>query len=225
MSEVTHNENIPDDPLTGHSYDGIQEFDNPLPGWWQMIFVGSILFSVLYWLYYHNGSVDRSIHNAYDIGVAENLELQFAEMGELQPDAQTILANAEMPDRLAGGKNVYDTHCVSCHGKNAQGKVGPNLTDNLWKHVKKVEDIARVVANGANGKAMPAWKTRLHPNHIVLVSAYIASLRGSSPDGSGTTIAGEVEIPPWTAADEPVAEPEKPADQSNEEATTTEPRT
>ena len=29
-----------DDNLTGHSYDGIQEYDNPLPGWWKFLFLG-----------------------------------------------------------------------------------------------------------------------------------------------------------------------------------------
>ena len=36
-------EGAPDDPLTGHDYDGIQEYDNPLPGWWKWLFVASRL--------------------------------------------------------------------------------------------------------------------------------------------------------------------------------------
>ena len=36
-------EGAPDDPLTGHDYDGIQEYDNPLPGWWKWLFIASIL--------------------------------------------------------------------------------------------------------------------------------------------------------------------------------------
>jgi cytochrome c oxidase cbb3-type subunit 3 len=42
---------------------------------------------------------------------------------------------------------------------------------------------------------MPAWKTRLHPNEIVLVAAYVASLRGKNlPGPRGPE--GE-KIPPW----------------------------
>ena len=45
------NENTPDqDHLLEHSYDGIQEFDNPMPRWWVYIFWATIIFSVLYWV-------------------------------------------------------------------------------------------------------------------------------------------------------------------------------
>ncbi len=37
---------------TGHSYDGIEEYDNPLPSWWFNMFVGSIIFTVIYLILY-----------------------------------------------------------------------------------------------------------------------------------------------------------------------------
>ena len=39
----------PQDQLLDHSYDGIQEFDNPMPRWWVYLFWVTIVFSVLYW--------------------------------------------------------------------------------------------------------------------------------------------------------------------------------
>ncbi len=44
--------------LTDHAYDGIQEFDNPLPGWWKWMFVATIVFSVFYAMYFHIGARD-----------------------------------------------------------------------------------------------------------------------------------------------------------------------
>ena len=32
----------PDNRTTGHVYDGIEEFDNPLPKWWFMLFINEI---------------------------------------------------------------------------------------------------------------------------------------------------------------------------------------
>jgi cytochrome c oxidase cbb3-type subunit 3 len=89
------------------------------------------------------------------------------------------------------------------------------LTDDHWKNVKRIEDIATVIQNGAANGAMPAWKTRLgHVNRVVLTAAYVASLRGQYAPGK--KVEGEV-IPPWqsapeaTAADDPTAEPATPA--------------
>ena len=41
-------EGAPDDPLTGHDYDGIQEYDNPTPSWWYLVFAATVVFSVCY---------------------------------------------------------------------------------------------------------------------------------------------------------------------------------
>lgn len=203
---------IPNDPLTDHSYDGIQEFDNPMPGWWKMLFFLSILWSIGYWIYYENGiTPDRSIIAAYDRAFAANLRQQFAEIGDLQPTRETILRFSDDPKWLKVGQAVFQTNCTSCHGTKAEGRVGPNLTDEKWKNVKKVEDIAKVINNGAAGNAMPAWQNKLHPNEVVLLSSYLLSLQGSVPSGAGMkAIQGEIhEISDLTA--DPMAE-DKPKD-------------
>ena len=82
---------------------------------------------------------------------------------------------------LKVGKAVFKTNCVSCHARDGGGLVGPNLTDEEYKNVKDIGDILNVIQNGANGGAMPAWKNRLSPNEMVLVSSYAASLRGTTP--------------------------------------------
>ena len=71
-----------------------------------------------------------------------------------------------------------------------------NLCDDMWKNVYQIEDVTKMVANGAAGKAMPAWGARLHPNELVLVSCYVASLRGTSPPGPVRPPEGKA-IPPW----------------------------
>jgi cytochrome c oxidase cbb3-type subunit 3 len=201
--------------LTDHLYDGICEYDNPLPGWWTWLFVGSIVFSFFYWIVFHFGTEGRSIFDQYDRSSAEIFERRFAEIGELKPDRETILAFMDNPKFLTVGKVVYKTNCVSCHGSNGEGNIGPNLTDDQWKNVKQLEDIARVIEQGAANGAMPAWRNRLsHVNQIVLAAAYVATLRGTNPPG-GKPAEGE-RISPWpprhTSADAATesVEPPKP---------------
>ena len=96
--------------------------------------------------------------------------------------------------------SVFLTNCQSCHGPDGGGVVGPNLTDDYYKNVKQITDIAEVIKNGAAGGSMPAWKTRLHPNEVVLMAAYVAGLRGKTA-ASGRGPEGE-KIEPWPKAEE-----------------------
>lgn len=196
---------VPDDPLTGHNYDGIQEFDNPLPGWWKWIFVASILFAPPYWLYYHNGVDGRALADNYDAELAGNMRLQFAEIGELKTDRATLVKFLYKPNWLNVGKTVFKSNCVSCHASDGGGLVGPNLCDDHYKNVRDIQDFITVLQKGANAGAMPAWQNRLTDNELLLTAAYAASLRGSSP-ANPKTAEGNV-IGPWP---EQPAEPETP---------------
>jgi len=183
--------------LTDHSYDGIQEYDNPLPGWWKFLFWVTILASPVYVIYFHLGGESRTIHGQYNTHMASVFELRFQEIGELEADRETILKYLnDEPKWMAVGAVVYKTNCVSCHGADGGGLVGPNLTDDSWKNVRTVEDIAKVIADGAANGAMPAWKNRLsHQNQIVLTAAYVASLRNTPV--AGKEAEGDIKITSW----------------------------
>lgn len=178
-------------------YDGIREYENPCPGWWSWIFFGTFVFSVGYFVFFQFSPVAWTIWGAYDSALAANLRLQFAEIGELKPDEATLLKYLHDEKWLKVGANVFAAQCAQCHAADGTGLTGPNMTDNQYKNVKQLTDIAKVVANGAANGAMPAWKLRLHPNELVLVSAYMASLRGKNLPGRPPE--GET-IPPWPSA-------------------------
>lgn len=183
------------DQLTEHEYDGIREYDNPCPGWWHALIWVSIVFSFVYFLVFHLHSKPTTMIDFYDAAVAADLRHQFASIGNLSPDESTLIKYMHDEKWLKVGQQVFKGNCVSCHGVNAEGLVGPNLTDDLSKNINGLTDIPRVVAEGLVTNGMPAWKTRLHPNEVVLVSAYVASLRGQNL--SGKNIAGEKPVPPW----------------------------
>ncbi len=183
------------DVVRDHEYDGIKEYDNPTPGWWSFIFFATFVFSIWYFLYYHASTISTSVAQGFENDVTEDLRKRFSTIGDLKPDEPTLLRYMANAEWKAVGASVFKTNCVSCHGPDAAGQVGPNLTDDHWKNVVKLADIPQVIMNGAGAGAMPAWKTRLHPNEVVLVAAYVASLRGKNlPGPRGPE--GQV-IAPW----------------------------
>jgi cytochrome c oxidase cbb3-type subunit III len=182
-------------------HDGIRVYDNPTPGWWSFLFFATFIFSVLYFLYYHVSDQSTSVAQDYEASLAADLKTRFAEIGDLKPDRPTLLRFMVDETWKKVGASVFKTNCVSCHGTEANGLVGPNLTDQVYKNVRVLEDLPRVIAGGAGNGAMPGWKTRLHPNEIVLVASYVASLRGKDLAGPRGP-EGEV-IPPWPPAPPP----------------------
>jgi len=63
-----------------------------------------------------------------------------------------IAATAES---IGEGKRLYQRHCASCHGSNAEGGPGndlipaaPDLTDKEWKHGSTDGEIFSVIKNG-----------------------------------------------------------------------------
>jgi cytochrome c oxidase cbb3-type subunit 3 len=113
-----------------------------------------------------------------------------------------------MSDRLALGERLFAAHCVSCHAADGSGMVGPNLTDDLYRNVKVVADLHKVIAQGAGNGAMPAWSNRLHPNEIVLLSSYVARLRGKNiPSRFPPILPPGEPIAPWPAAPPPPPPP------------------
>lgn len=187
-----------DDLLSSHNYDGIQEYDNPTPGWWNWLFIGSIVFAPLYIFWFHSPVVDRDLAAQYEAEKNANLVLMFGELGDLELTQANMLKYMNQDKWVNFGKNTFQTHCKQCHGANGEGVTAPNLTDEYYLHVKQLDDIAKVVRDGAKNGAMPPWK-KLHVNEILFVSCYVASLRGEDLDS--TRKAEGNEIPPWPQAE------------------------
>lgn len=147
------------DQLLDHAYDGIREYDNPLPGWWVMLFVLTVVFSAFYVAYYFTPIEARSIQAAYATELAADDLKQLAAIGQdLSANEDALVEYMGNPKFVGMGRAIFQANCKSCHGAEGQGLVGPNLTDDYYKNVKMLGDIPDVIANGANNGAMPSWK-------------------------------------------------------------------
>ena len=103
------------------------------------------------------------------------------------PPANAPSATAGVtPELIAQGDKVYHGpgNCYACHGANAQGAVGPNLTDAEWIHSKgSFEELVAQVTNGVpkeeskSGIPMPPkGGGSISDDDVKAVAAYVFSL-------------------------------------------------
>ena len=182
--------------ILGHDCDGIREYDNPMPFWWGAIFWASIILSVPYFAFYHFGGVGESVVASYEGEVGAFYEMQAAKLGDLKPDDGTILSLSHDEKKMLAGRNMFKANCGACHAPDGGGKTGPNLTDDSYIKVREPKDIFKVVRDGVVSKGMPEWKRRFSEPQLVLLAAYVASLRGTTP-ASPREPQGE-RVGPWT---------------------------
>ena len=171
------------DHLLEHSYDGIQEFDNPMPRWWVYIFWATIVFSILYWLNVPGIGIGKGRIADYkrDVAVAEAAlaRRQASEPASASPEQ--LAALTKDASVVALGKQTFVQNCAACHRADAGGQIGPNLTDDYWLHGAALEQIHATVANGVLEKGMPPWGKVLKPAQLDAVVAYVFTLRGTNP--------------------------------------------
>jgi mono/diheme cytochrome c family protein len=84
------------------------------------------------------------------------------------------------------GNEIYHKTglCYACHGQDAKGLVGPNLTDDVWIHSKGTyDDIVKQVLSGVtkeqskSGVPMPPkGGSTISDDEVKAVSAYVYSL-------------------------------------------------
>ena len=178
-------ESVPEARLMTHAYDGIREYDNPLPGWWSAIFYASIVFSVGYFVFYHLGHWGQTPQQTYQAALAayegQKGARDLAESANVNEAA--LARRAADPKTLGEGKAVFVARCASCHTEDGRGLIGPNLTDPFQIHGQSRMDIFNTVKKGVPGTAMLAWGEQLSPADVIAVSAYVATMRGQNLPG------------------------------------------
>jgi cytochrome c551/c552 len=59
---------------------------------------------------------------------------------------------------LERGQEIYSQICVTCHGPDLDGGIGPSLVDAYWKHGDTSEAIMRSITKGITGTEMIAYE-------------------------------------------------------------------
>ncbi|MCY1357332.1 Cbb3-type cytochrome c oxidase subunit CcoP2 [compost metagenome] len=201
------------DETVGHAFDGIEEYDNPLPKWWFMLFVATIVFALGYlFLYpglgnwkgmlpgysYLNTETKQEFSNGEPgwTGVHEwekEMAKADAKFGPIFAKfaAMPIEEVAKDPQALKMGGRLFASNCSICHGSDAKGAYGfPDLTDDSWRWGGEPETIKTTIMDGRHGM-MPAWGDIIGEDGVRNVAAYVVTeLSGRKlPEGTKADIA------------------------------------
>ncbi|MCP9337871.1 cytochrome-c oxidase, cbb3-type subunit III [Stutzerimonas xanthomarina] len=181
----------------GHSYDGIEEYDNPLPRWWFMLFVATVIFALGYLVLYPGLGNWKGVMPGYEGGWTQVKEWQ-REMDKASEQYGPLYAKfaalpveqvAQDPQALKMGGRLFASNCSVCHGSDAKGAYGfPNLTDDDWLWGGAPETIKTTIMGGRQA-AMPAWRDVIGEDGIRNVAGYVRSLSGrDTPEGINVDI-------------------------------------
>ena len=189
---------------TGHEWDGIQEFNNPLPRWWLWTLYACIVWAIGYSIAYPAWPM---------ISGATTGLLGYSTRGEVAKNIAAVeAANADLTNRLAevelasladdpelnrfaiqAGASVFRTNCSQCHWSGAAGAVGyPNLLDDDWLWGGDIEAISLTVRHGirneidpdARWSQMPAFDEVLVDDEIASLVAHVQNISGQDHDAA-----------------------------------------
>ncbi|MDH5530261.1 MAG: cytochrome-c oxidase, cbb3-type subunit III, partial [Paracoccaceae bacterium] len=201
-----------DPETTGHSWDGIEEFNNPLPRWWLWTLYLTIIWGIGYVIAYPawpliSGATPGVLGHSTRADVAA--EIQRFEAANAPVEAKLVAADlsaiATDPEltnytQNAGGA-VFRTWCAQCHGSGAAGAKGyPNLLDNDWLWGGTIEDIHLTISHGvrnttdadARFSQMPAFGDLLEPGEIDAVVNHVLAISGQEHDAALATTGATV---------------------------------
>ena len=188
---VTHNldtGDIKEGESMGHSFDGIEELNNPLPKWWNLMFWITIIYSLGYLALYpglgsYPGLLGWTSTGQWqtEMEKAENTYGPIYEKMAATPIEE--LVNNE--EALKMGQRLFANNCSVCHGSDARGALAyPDLTDNDWLYGSTPAQIKQTIMTGRSGM-MPALGAALGGEQgISQLAHYIRSLNGYEVDTS-----------------------------------------
>lgn len=173
------------DATTGHVYDGIEEYDNPLPLWWFYLFVATIVFAFGYLVFFPGlGAFPGVLGWSQEGQLERDVARANAEYGPLfaKYASQPVAELSRDPQALKMGQRLFANNCAQCHGADARGSFGfPNLTDGDWLYGGAPEQIEHSISHGRSG-GMPAWESALGDAGVEQVTAFVGTLSGRQAD-------------------------------------------
>lgn len=175
----------PENKTTGHVYDGIEEYDNPLPKWWFYMFLATFVFTIGYLIVYPGMGNWKGLLGWTSVGQLQAEQAKAAAQYQTSYDIFSTMPVEELAEDTKAMKmaqRLFANNCAVCHGADGGGSLGfPDLTDKDWLYGGTPEVIKETLIKGRQG-AMPAWQGVLGESGIADVTEYVLSLSGREHD-------------------------------------------
>ena len=131
---------------------------------WGVCFMGYFLFS------------GWSSHAEYaEIKKAKEARLAAEKLKGGEAAAVSTGKESKTTDLAALGKEEFAKRCASCHGADAKGSIGPDLTGKKFKYGKSAPEVTRSIEEGRPG-GMPSFKSELSTEKLQGIVQYVLSL-------------------------------------------------
>lgn len=201
-----NNTGTPEGEPMPHTFDGIQELNNPLPKWWTGLFWFTIIIAIIYSFAFptftanYDGLLDwtssdqsvksldeskqasKTSHSQYQREM-NNAEQKFGKLFKQlaynkEGEYKTLSTISKDPEALKVGQRLFLQNCSQCHASDARGSKGfPNLTDNDWLYGGDEKTIKETIMHGRTG-VMASWSSVLDEQAIKDVTSYVLKLSG-----------------------------------------------
>lgn len=133
---------LEEDETTGHSYDGIKEYDKPLPKWWLVIFFGTLIWGLGYFVLFP--SIQPNVWKGITTVEVDGQQVPWTSANELNSQLQSnnkiftdnfeqnILANAEATEATAVLAKLSELQAQ----KKSQTETPAELQEQIDEQVK-----------------------------------------------------------------------------------------
>ncbi|GAB4550018.1 MAG: cytochrome-c oxidase, cbb3-type subunit III [Rhizobacter sp.] len=175
------------DNSTGHVWDeDLRELNNPLPRWWMILFVLTVVCGGAYLFLYpglgsNAGSLNWTSQNEYEAEQKKAQQAMTAVYAAYVSQPAEVLAKDTKA--MGIGERLFINNCAACHGSDARGSKGfPNLTDGDWLYGGSHETIKETIAKGRQGAMPPLGAAVGSGDDVSNLANYVLSLSGSPHD-------------------------------------------
>jgi cytochrome c oxidase cbb3-type subunit 3 len=171
-----------------HEVDGIIENrETAAPVYFTVLFYGLIIWGVAFTAFYllSGWSSDAEFQAKMKAHEEQQQTAAAAPAPKAEP-AATQPAAASAPGAVAAaapaagatpdGKALFADKCAMCHGADAKGGFGPDLTAASYEYGKSREAIYQTIAEGRGNNKMPSFAGQLNRAEIYAVADYLLSL-------------------------------------------------